>query len=323
LTHINLKLCDGSDANETAVKIARKHTGRPTIISFKHGHTGQTTQTIQLRGYHRDPKLLIGNTEDVIFVDPPECADPTDYAGTVEELERIIRNRSSIAGILMDPMMVNAGVRVNEGTRSYLRQVEQLCRKAGIIFILDENQSFGWLEGIFATNYFGLNPDILTLGKGLAGGYPLAGVIVRESLKDVLSYNEADFTNGGNPTSCAAAYACMDTLQRIDFAIGSKMKCVTEKIQHIRSCSPIQFVHRGVGLIHCLEITEGGHAESKRIADQLYRACLQNGLFLRQYGNKLIIKPPIIVTYDEIDTAFQILYRQFAGVARADAGKRQ
>jgi len=222
LKRVNIKMCDGSDANETSVKIARKYTGKTGIISFHNAHTGQTTQTIQLRGYGRDPRTLAGNTEDVVFVHTPKYKVKGDYKDTLKEISRVIKHHGNIAAILVDPIMVNAGVLVTDETKSYLQALNSIANEYSVLFILDENQSFGWVPNLFAAKYFELSPDIITLGKGLSGGHPLAGVLVTEKLKDVLDYNEADFTNGGHALSCAAAYATLSILQSVDFHIEEK-----------------------------------------------------------------------------------------------------
>lgn len=307
-TAVNIKMCDGSDANETAVKLARKYTGKSAIIAFNLGHTGQTTQTIQLRGYGKDPGLLNGSQEDVIFVHPPRCEVADDYLSTINEIQSVIGINNNIAAILIDPLMVNAGLLVNESTKVYLQAINEICKENNILMILDENQSFGWIDGIFATNYYEIDPDIITLGKGLSGGYPLAGVLLKEHLKDVLSYNEADFTNGGHTVSCSAAYEVIEVLQKKDFLLTSKYDYISEKISAINEISDLKYSSRGVGLIHCIEILEGNDNERQKLANQIFKGCLHDGLFIRQYNNKLILKPPIIVDFYEIDQAFNIIY---------------
>lgn len=310
-TGINIKMCDGSDANETAIKIARKYTGKSGIISFTHGHTGQTTQTIQLRGYERNLEILRGNLENVVFINPPKSLGKGDYQVTLQELKSITDNNNDIAAILVDPVMVNAGVLVTEETKLYLQKLQEICIEKKIIFILDENQTFGWLGEIFAASYFDISPDIITLGKGIAAGYPLAGVAVKEHLKTVLSYNEADFTNGGHPISCAAMIACITELQSQDLRVDFKGEYLLNKITHLKKKSEISFNHRWLGLIHCIEFDNGDEKEDLEIATKIYEGCLKKGLFLRKYNNKLVLKPSIIITESEMDKAFEIIYSEF------------
>ncbi|MEK5071619.1 class-III pyridoxal-phosphate-dependent aminotransferase [Sporosarcina sp. FSL K6-1508] len=307
-TRVNIKMCDGSDANETGIKIAKKFTGKSGIISFYKGHTGQTTQTLNIRGYGRDPKTLRGSNEDVIFVNPPKCEQDGDWKDTIKEIRDAVTFNKNIACILLDPIMTNAGLLVNQQTKEYLQEVQQICSEEGIVFILDENQSFGWVPSYFATTYFDISPDVITLGKGLSGGHPLAGVLVKEHLKDVLSYNEADFTNGGHPISCAATKATLTTLKNEDFDISGKENYIFKKMNYLISKTAINIKHRGVGLIHSLEIINTTDQQvNEELAKSIYDDCLLNGIFLRLYNNCLIIKPPIIVNYEQIDELFGVL----------------
>lgn len=311
-TKANIKMCDGSDANETGIKIAKKFTGKSGIISFYKSHTGQTTQTLNVRGYGRDPKTLNGSKENVFFVNPPECQVKGDWRNTIDEILTVINSNDDIAGILLDSIMANAGLLVSEETNSYLKEIENICKEKGIVFILDENQSFGWVPKYFAAAYYDISPDVITLGKGLSAGHPLAGVLVKETLKDVLSYNEADFTNGGHPISCAASRATLTTLKNVDFDIEKKGEYIKEKIHTLKDKTNINIKHRGIGLIHSIEIVKYlNEEENSRFAKLIYEECLENGVFLRLYNNCLIIKPPIIVNYDQIDEFFKTLVNIF------------
>lgn len=312
-TKVNIKMCDGSDANETGIKIAKKYTGKSGIVSFYKGHTGQTTQTLNVRGYGRDPKTLHGTKEDVVFINPPKCKEKGDWIESINELYQVVQSNKNIAGILLDPIMVNGGLLVTEDTHKYLQAVEKICNENGIVFILDENQSFGWLPNYFAAVHFGISPDVITLGKGLSAGHPLAGVLVTEKMKDVLSYNEADFTNGGHPISCAAAKATLTALKTEDFDISGKENYICKKIKELGERTNIKIIHRGVGLIHCIQIEHSKDQQTNiKLAKDIYDECLENGIFLRLYNDCLIIKPPIIVTYEQIDELFSILTSAFS-----------
>lgn len=293
---VNIKMCDGSDANETAIKTARKYTNKPGIISFYKMHTGQTTQTINIRGYGRDERTLIGTTDQVYFVNPPKCKDLMDYLDTLKEIEEIAK-KERIGGLILDPLMVNGGLLVNKNTGEYLKAIQTICKNYNIIFILDENQTFGWFPTLFASKYWDIDPDIITLGKGLSGGNPLAGVIIKDYLDGVLDYNEADFTNGGNPLCCAATIATINTLLNTDFQIMEKEKIFNEGFLAVKE----QFSNvnvRGFGIIWCLDLSDLDFDNS--LTSSIYKEMLDRGIFLRQYGNKLIFKPPVIVTEEEI-----------------------
>lgn len=305
LTKANLKMCNGSDANETAVKTAKKYTGKTGIISFNNGHTGQSTQTIHLRGYARGPEILAGSKEDVVFVDPPRCKEPQDYKETITQIARQIEAHGNIAGILVDPIMVNAGVLVTSDTKHYLQEIENLAKRHGIVFILDECQSFGWMPDLFAAAYYGIEPGIITLGKGLAAGHPLSGVLIQEQF-DVLDYNEADFTHGGHALCCAIASAVLSFLKEEDHQIQSKEQLIAQRLAKLRDKSSFNLQTRGVGMIHVIDFELSSDGEA--MAQFVFQETLRQGLFLRKYRNKLVLKPPIIITHDQINEAFTILH---------------
>ncbi|MBH5320320.1 aspartate aminotransferase family protein [Paenibacillus sp. GSMTC-2017] len=308
---VNIKMCDGSDANEAAVKTAKKYTGKSGIVSFVMGHTGQTTQTIQLRGYMRDPEIFRGNVEDVIFIDWPECRTQHDYLMVLEKMRSEIIKHNNVAAILVDPMMVNAGVLVNEGTGDFLKGIESICKDFGCLFILDENQSFGWLPGLFAATYYNVSPDMITMGKGLSGGHPLSGLLIKDELDGVLNYNDADFTHGGHALTCAAAIACISVLKSTDFEIEKKEELIRNRLLKLQKESAINFVYRGVGLIHGLSIEVGDREKNKSIAEIIFKHSLDAGVFFRLFENKIVLKPPVIVTEDQINSVLDVLESAF------------
>ncbi|MFC3788581.1 aminotransferase class III-fold pyridoxal phosphate-dependent enzyme [Paenibacillus sp. GCM10012307] len=308
---VNIKMCDGSDANEAAIKTAKKYTKKTGIVSFIMGHTGQTTQTIQLRGYMRDPEIFLGNTEDVIFVDWPEFREPNDYVPVLNIIERKIEDHGNVAAILIDPMMVNAGVLVGDSTANFLKGIQSICKENGCLFILDENQSFGWLPGLFAANYYNVSPDIITMGKGLSAGHPLSGILIKDELDGVLNYNDADFTHGGHALSCAAAVACINELKKTDFKINPKWELISRKLLEIKRNVKINFIYRGTGLVHGISIEEGDSNLNKEIANSIFNHCIDQGVFFRLFENKIVVKPPIIVTEEQINEALDILSAAF------------
>lgn len=295
-SRVNLKMCDGSDANETAIKTAKKYTGKAGVISFNGMHTGQTTQTINIRGYARDKKLLLGTSEEVYFIDPPTKEE--EFALTLNKIEKLISTQD-IACLIIDPLFINSGLLFFKEIVHYLKNIEKICHDKGVIFIIDENQTFGWFDDIFFSKEYNLNPDIITLGKGITAGIlPLAGVIIKEYLDGILDYNEADFTNGGNPSCCMACLQTLFALNSQDYNLKEKGKIFEIKLKEMKERFP-QILFRGVGIIWCLDfskIDKEGSEKTTRVFNKL----LEEGLFLRQYVNKLIIKPPIIIKKEEI-----------------------
>ena len=306
---VNIKMCDGSDANETAIKTARKYTGKPGIISFVGMHTGQTTETINIRGYARDERTLIGTTEAVYFVTPPH--DKEDVFNSLAQLNELFF-KEEIAGVLLDPLLLNAGLLIFDGVIEYYKEIEKICKNNNALFILDENQTFGWFDNIFFAKEYGLSPDIITLGKGLTAGIlPLAGVIIKEYLDGVLDYNEADFTNGGNPSCCMACKQTITELKNNDFQIEEKSKIISERLEILESFNP-KIQVRGIGIIWSFDFINLDKTGQK--TKILFEKLLDHGLFLRQYGKVLIMKPPVIVTKKELEDALNLIIEQIGEI---------
>lgn len=162
---------------------------------------------------------------------------------------------------------------------------------------------------MFVSRLFDLKPDIITMGKGLSGGHPLAGVVVTEVLSTVLDYNEADFTHGGHALTCAAADACLSVLQEEDFEISRKSEIIKSRLSEIMEEGNIPMIYRGIGLIHALEVDTNDFDQSSNIARNIFENALNNGLFLRRYNNHIIVKPPIIITEKEINEGMDILLK--------------
>lgn len=317
LTKVNLKLTDGSDANETAIKIAKKWTGKGTVVVPSLTHVGQTTQALHLTGY-KAQGVLKGSLESVITSPPPYCfrcslgqtSDMCDIE-CATEVEKIFSKNKDIAAVLIDPVMVNAGVLAFPKSREYLKRVSELCKWNRAILVLDEIQTFGWVKSFFASRFYGINPDIMTLGKGLSAGYPLAACLMKSEL-DVLEYNEADFTYGGHPLSCAAALACLEVLEVLQKGkhsqISTKAEFLKEKLISVQKEFPILADIRNLGLIFGLEIAKSDDSPDPIMASRIFQEMLEKGVFCRVYGNVIVLKPPIIISKEELKFGVGVLH---------------
>lgn len=283
LNKINLKLTDGSDAVESAIKRARVATGRRYIVAFRESHHGETVETIACSGKHFNG-LCLGSSRDYFWLDPDESC--------VDEFANLLRSNREVAGLIVEPIMVNAGVIVQPAGR--LSKLRKLCSEFGVALIFDEIQTaFGWLGPMFAYEKVGVIPDMIALGKALAPGFPLAAVILNEKY-DVLDYGYDELTYGGNPISCAVALANLDILKKVDFNFDRKSGLLKERLKKYQAS--------GDGLIW------GVPCANREQARASYRLCLEKDLLLRLSGDEktLIFKPPLVVTEAEINRAMDI-----------------
>lgn len=283
LNRVNLKLTNGSDAVESAIKRARIGTSKRKIISFIGSHHGETVETIALSGKHFEGRFL-GSAEEYLYLKKD--------SKVIENLRNIFKQHNDVAGLILEPIMVNAGVKIF--SKENLVEIRKLCSKYKVALIFDEVQTaFGWLGSMFAYERFEVVPDILALGKGLASGFPLAVAVLNEKY-DVLNYGEDEFTSGGNPVSCAVALANLELLKKVDFEINKKEKLMSRLLS--------KFDTRGMGLIWAVD------CKSKEKAEYIHKECFKKGLLLRLNGGRRVLtfKPPIIVSESEIKKAVEI-----------------
>lgn len=320
LERINLKLCNGSDANESAIKRARGYSGKHFVASFENSHIGESCETLCASGHSRFKPYLGGSGKYVMIEqpDPKKAGIDSEYdSAFFEKLEKISTERNDIGGLIIEPIMVDAGVIVFP--KHYLQKIRGLCSENNVALIFDEVQlAFGWLGSIFASQYFGVTPDMLTMGKGISGGYPLAGVLMKKEF-DVLEYGEDELTYGGHPLACATALATLEVLLETDILkqVKEKSKIIEKRLEETKEKCNIMEDYRGSGLVWGIEIKEKKQ-NSNDTTKKIYYSLMENGLISRiakgGKGNVLILKPPLVIEEHEIERAFEIiersLYRQ-------------
>jgi 4-aminobutyrate aminotransferase/(S)-3-amino-2-methylpropionate transaminase len=206
----------GAEAVENAVKIARVATGRPAVIAFSGAFHGRTALTSSLTGKMTPYKLRAGTPVPGVYRLP----FPAEYLGvgvadTMRALESLFHTDlepARVAGIVIEPVQGEGGFHV--ASVELLRALRALCDEHGIVLIADEIQSgFGRTGRMFAIEHSGVEPDLVTVAKSLAGGFPLSGVIGRAALMDAVEPGGLGGTYGGSPIGCAAALAVLDVFR--------------------------------------------------------------------------------------------------------------
>lgn len=312
LSKVNLKVTSGTLANEAALKAAFKRHGCTGVISLMGSHHGQSIATMRVSG--KNFSLPYVDRSGVDFAEPCSCPSRNgtrdctgNCLGPIRDL--LERRKSSVAAIIAEPVMVDAGVIVLP--KSFLRGIRSLADEYSVSVIFDEVQTAcGWTGSLFAADHSGVVPDALTGSKGFAAGLPAAFAMFREKL-DILEYGEHEITHGAHPLTCAAALANLRLLSETDLLehvrrLGSYL--FTQLVELRKEHSIVEDV-RGIGFI--LGLVLGGTpngAEGKRVV----QSCLDAGLLVRlskvgHRSNVLQIKPPLITTQQEIDRALEIL----------------
>ncbi|MCG6883925.1 MAG: 4-aminobutyrate--2-oxoglutarate transaminase [Silicimonas sp.] len=211
-----LLVTTGAEAVENAVKIARAHTGRPGIIAFSGGYHGRTLMTLGLTGKVSPYKKDVGPFPSDIFRAPfPDARNGVTVDDALKALETLFLTDADperVAAIILEPVLGEGGY--HPVPAEMWQALRAICDKHGILLISDEIQAgFGRTGTWFAIEHSGVVPDLITVAKSMAGGYPIAGVIGRADVMDALAPGGLGGTYGGNPVACAAALAAIEAIE--------------------------------------------------------------------------------------------------------------
>lgn len=285
----------GAEANEAAIKTARKYGSvnkgieKNRIITLNNSFHGRTMATITATGQEGYHKFFTP------FLDGFDYCDAND----IEQLKELVSDDT--CAIMMEMIQGEGGVlNLDAG---FVKAVESICAEKDILFIADEVQTgIGRTGKLFAYEYFGVKPDIVTFAKGIGGGLPMGGALFSEKCCDVLEPGNHGTTYGGNPVACAGA---VEVLTRIDDAF---LEDVTKKGEYLRDklldIPQVKSVS-GMGLMLGAEI------EGKE-AGQVVKNALEMGLMILTAKDRVRMLPPLTITYDELDAGLEILKKALA-----------
>ena len=221
----------GAEAVENAIKVARAATGRPAVVAFSGAFHGRTLLTMTLTGKVNPYKKGFGPfPADVYHVPYPNKVQGVSVQTSIRCLEEIFKSSvdpERVAAIILEPVQGEGGF--NVAPPELFRELRRICDQYGILLIADEIQAgFARTGKMFATEYSGVSPDLMTMAKSLAGGFPLAAVVGRAELMDAPAPGGLGGTYAGNPLSLAAALAVIDVIEEEKLceralAIGEKL----------------------------------------------------------------------------------------------------
>jgi acetylornithine/N-succinyldiaminopimelate aminotransferase len=210
--------------------------------------------------------------------------------------------------VILEPLQGEGGV--NVPADDYLKKVKAWCEEKGILLILDEIQTgIGRLGTLFAYEQYGVEPDVMTLAKGMGSGVPIGMIMVKDSA-NVFVPGDHGSTFGGNPLTCAAAYATLKYIIENNVADNARKvgQYFTGRLQELKGKYSFITEVRGKGLLLAMEF-------DREIAADVLQACLENGLLVnRVKPNALRFMPPLIIGNAEVDEAVHILDKVLAGV---------
>jgi 4-aminobutyrate aminotransferase-like enzyme len=325
LSRVHLKSSSGSDANESAVKIAQHYTGNPDVITLFRSHLGQTMSMIGASGaaFRRTP--FVSQFPGVLHVPDPYClrcfyGQQRETSGLmcVERINDLIDYASSgrIACLMLEPISGNGGNIVPP--EGYLQALKTLCEERQILLVFDEIQTgFGRTGQMFAADYFGVSPNLMTFGKGLGGsGMPIAGILAEERLVGLEGYHMSS-TFGGNVLSAAVAAKTLEVITRPGFLqnVRSVGAYVMERLRDLEREHPFIVDVRGAGLMIGIEIADEDGNPNPSLTNHLANEGMRFGLLLRTslygFGNVVKVRPPLIMTLDEAGVMCDRLERLF------------
>lgn len=287
----------GAEANEAAIKLARKYAKENmqgtrfeivTALNSFHGRTLAALTATGQKKFQKGFEPLVPGFRHADFND-------------ISSLEKAITDET--CAIMLELIQGEGGVRV--ATPDYIKAVRELCDSRGLLLILDEVQTgMGRTGRLFAYENFGIQPDVMTLAKGLGGGFPIGAMLATNKISAAFQPGSHASTFGGNPLACAAAIAAIETLLEDGFILDQCRRMgayLTAGLHELKKEYPgVVTDIRGMGLLVGMELT--------RECGSIVKACMDRGVFINcTAGNVLRFTPALIVQEKEIDHVLDIL----------------
>lgn len=289
----------GTEANEAALKLAKRFTGRHKLISFEGAYHGNTHGSMSVS--HNETKKapfrpLLPGVEFIRF-------------NNLNDLEHITKE---IAGVIVEPIQGDAGVRIPD--KNYLRALKTKCEEVGALLIFDEIQTgFGRTGKLFAFEHYDVVPDILTIAKGFGGGMPIGAFISSSPIMDTLTEDPAlghITTFGGHPVNCSAALANLNVLTENDQSIVKEVESKGKRIEELLQHDEVLEIRRK-GLFFAIQMKD---AET---VSKVVNGCKDKGLLSYWFlsnPDSFRIAPPLTVTNEELEEGCKIIQEVFSSL---------
>jgi len=280
----------GTEANEAALKLAKRCTGRTEIVSCKKSYHGSTHGSLSVSGNETKKQAYRPLLPDVNFIEFNNLADLASIT-------------SRTACVIMETIQGDAGVRIP--TKKYLQAVRKQCNETGALLILDEIQcGMGRTGKLFAFEHFGIVPDILTIAKAFGGGLPIGAFISSEKKMKTLTHDPMlghITTFGGNPVCCASALATLEVIENENLI--STVEAKGQLIEHLLKHPKIKAMRR-IGMLFAFDF------ETEAIVNNIVQHAKENGVicyWFLSHPNSFRIAPPLTITEEEIKKACTVI----------------
>jgi len=324
----------GAEGVENAVKVARNFTRRPAIVCFEDAFHGRTLLAMSLTSKVHPYKDHFGpyapEIQRMPFSYCYRCPWGKRYPGCniecatfLEDFFKRYVDPQTVAALIVEPVMGEGGFIMPP--QEYYPILVAICRKHDVLVIADEVQTgFGRTGRMWASEHWGIEPDILVASKSIAAGLPLASVTGRAEIMDAPMEGSLGGTFGGNPLACAAALAVIETIEKQDLAgraakIGEKVRDRFEALW--KRCPSVGNV-RGVGAMRAIEFVKDRATKepARELVNRVVRLCYERGLIVLgagTYGNVIRTLMPLVITEDQLEEGLEVLEGAIIEAAQA------
>jgi len=307
----------GAEAVENALKIARYHTRRSGVIAFSGAFHGRTLATMTLTGKVAPYKAGFGAMMPEVFHVPFPSAyhgvTPAHSLAAIEQLFKADVDPARVAALIIEPVQGEGGFYI--APPEFLRSLRVLCDSHGIVFVADEIQSGMARTGrMFAIEHAGVEPDLVTVAKSIAGGVPLSAVVGKAAIMDAPPPGGLGGTYAGSPLGCAAALAVLDVMAEEQLAeraraLGSQVMTRLKALQ--AKCPAIGEV-RGLGSMVAMELVKNRRADQPdaELTRALVQAAAARGLVILScgvYGNVIRLLAPLTISEALLNEGLDVL----------------
>jgi 4-aminobutyrate aminotransferase / (S)-3-amino-2-methylpropionate transaminase / 5-aminovalerate transaminase len=321
----------GAEAVENAVKIARAATGRPGIIAFEDAFHGRTMMALSLTSkthpYKAGFQPFPGEVYRIPYAYCYRCSYSLTYpacdlycARHLEDTFKRVVAHEGVAAVIAEPVLGEGGFVAPP--LDYFRTLVEICHKHGVLFIADEIQSgFGRTGALFASERYGIEPDILVTAKSIGGGLPLAAITGRAEIMDAPGPGGLGGTFAGNPVACEAALAVLDMFEQQDLnaranALGDRFQ---KRAREWQKRWPLIGEVRGLGAMQALELVQSADKREPAAEEtkQVTQYCYEHGVITisaGSYGNVIRLLMPLVITDAQMDEALDVLEGAFKAV---------
>lgn len=295
----------GAEAVENAVKIARKYTGRQAVVAFDHGYHGRTNLTMALTAKHMPYKAGFGPFAPEIYRAPMSYPFQDGLSGAdaaaraISVIEKQV-GADHVAALIIEPIQGEGGFIVP--AEGFLPALREWATQHGVVFIADEIQTgFARTGAMFASELFGIVPDLITTAKGIADGLPLAAVTGRAEIMDASHSGGLGGTYGGNPIACAAALAAIDVYEREGLVARARHigEVLDGRLTALQQSDPRIGDVRGRGAMMAVEFVDPATgAPDAALTSRVVAEVVRRGVVVLTcgtYGNVIRFLPPLVI----------------------------